>query len=309
MRREKWNLLLISESGDDFRQFTLRNRAMQLAVGGASFFSIAIFAVLGLIGFQGGQNARTAQLEREKAILAGELAAIRGRVAELEDDLVFLADRDVELRLLAGLEPINPEVLQVGVGGPGQPVLEEHALFELDEEVGKEAFAVTYDLTALQRRTRLLRESILEASDSLAAHRALLESTPSILPTAGRLTSGFTSARMHPIHNQTLPHEGLDIAAPRGTPIMAAANGRVSFAGQRAGYGNVVEIDHGFGYTTLYGHASRLLVTRGQEVERGDIIAEVGSTGFATSPHLHYEVRVNGRPVNPTNFIITGAVP
>jgi len=309
MRRKNWTLLLISDLGDEFRQFTLRNRTVRMALGGAGFFSFAVLGLLGVIGFQGGQTMRTAQLEREKTVLAHELSAIRGRVGELEEHLTFLADRDVELRLLAGLEPINAEVLQVGVGGPGQPVLEGHPLFELDEEMGKEAFAVTYDLNALERRSRLLRESILEASDSLAAHRDLLESTPSILPTAGRLTSGFSNARMHPIHNRALPHEGIDISAPRGTPIMAAANGRVTFAGQRAGYGLVVEIDHGFGYSTLYGHASRLVARRGQAVQRGEVIAEVGSTGIATSPHLHYEVLVNGRPVNPMNFILSGAIP
>jgi murein DD-endopeptidase MepM/ murein hydrolase activator NlpD len=114
---------------------------------------------------------------------------------------------------------------------------------------------------------------------------------------------------VHPIHNQVLPHEGIDVSAPMGTPILAAAKGRVAFAGQRDGYGLVVEIDHGFGYVTLYGHASRALVTRGQQVARGDLIAQVGRSGIATSPHLHYEVRVNDRPVNPMRFVITGAVP
>jgi murein DD-endopeptidase MepM/ murein hydrolase activator NlpD len=168
---------------------------------------------------------------------------------------------------------------------------------------------VTYDLNALERRTRLLRESLLEASDSLSAHRELLQATPSILPTAGLLTSGFTNARMHPIHNRALPHEGIDVAAPRGTPILAAANGRVTFAGRRSGYGLVVELDHGYGHSTLYGHADRIQVRVGQQVQRGDVIALVGSTGMATSPHLHYEVRVGGQPVNPMNYVITGAVP
>jgi murein DD-endopeptidase MepM/ murein hydrolase activator NlpD len=223
--------------------------------------------------------------------------------------LAFLAERDAELRVMAGLDPIDPEVLQVGVGGPGSPALETHPLYELNQAISKEAFAASYDLNALERRSRLLRESILEASDSLAAHRDLLEATPSILPTRGRLSSNFTSARMHPIHNQVLPHEGVDISAPRGTPIMAAAKGRVVFAGQRSGYGLLVELDHGFGYSTVYGHASKLLVTRGQTVQRGEVIAQVGSSGLATSPHVHYEVRISDRPVNPMNFVLSGVVP
>jgi len=83
----------------------------------------------------------------------------------------------------------------------------------------------------------------------------------------------------------------------------------VSFAGRRVGYGLTVELDHGFGYSTLYGHADKVLVRVGQRVERGDVIAQVGNTGIATSPHLHYEVRIGGVPVNPMNYVITGAVP
>jgi murein DD-endopeptidase MepM/ murein hydrolase activator NlpD len=132
---------------------------------------------------------------------------------------------------------------------------------------------------------------------------------PSILPTAGFLSSRFSTSRQHPIHHTPLPHEGIDVAAPQGTPILAAAKGTVVFAGRRAGYGLMVEIDHGFGYVTRYGHASKLLVRPGQKVNRGLVIAQVGSTGYATSPHLHYEIRVGGTPRNPLQYVITGAVP
>jgi murein DD-endopeptidase MepM/ murein hydrolase activator NlpD len=111
-------------------------------------------------------------------------------------------------------------------------------------------------------------------------------------------------ARMHPIHNRPLPHEGVDISAPMDTPIFAAAKGRVVRAGWAVGYGLAVEIDHGFGFTTLYGHASRLIAQVGQEVLRGEMIARVGSTGLSTSSHLHYEVRVNGVPQDPAAFIL-----
>jgi murein DD-endopeptidase MepM/ murein hydrolase activator NlpD len=309
MFREKWTLLLVPERGDEVRRLTLRTRALAIALGGAGLACLTLIAAMGFVGFQGGRTANALQLERENAILTAELGTIQARVHDLEGELSFLADRDREFRTLAGLDQIDEEVLQVGIGGPGSPSLEEHPLHEVDPETGARAFAVAYDLNALERRSRLLRESLLEASDSLAAHRDLLESTPSILPTDGFLSSGFTQARVHPIHNQVLPHEGIDVSAPMGTPILAAAKGRVAFAGQRDGYGLVVEIDHGFGYVTLYGHASRALVTRGQQVARGDLIAQVGRSGIATSPHLHYEVRVNDRPVNPMRFVITGAVP
>jgi murein DD-endopeptidase MepM/ murein hydrolase activator NlpD len=309
MRREKWTLLLVSDSGDDLRQFTFGRRALRRVLGGTGFFGFAFVALVGWFAFQGSTDLRTAKLEREKELLLSELTAVQDRIAEIEENLADIAVKDAEVRVLAGLEPIDPEVLQVGVGGPGSPTLESHPLFELDSEAGKRAFAVSYDLNALERRSRLLRASISEASDSLAAQRDLLEATPSILPTAGRLTSGFSYSRLHPIYDKAVPHEGIDISAPRGTAIMAAAKGRVTFAGQRDGYGLMVEIDHGYGYQTLYGHASQLLVRVGQEISRGDVIALVGSTGIATSPHLHYEVRVKDRPVNPMHYVIPGGRP
>ena len=233
----------------------------------------------------------------------------RQRVQGLESTLDQIAEKDARYRNLAGLEPFDPEVLEVGVGGPGLDSPESHPLRQVDPDAAETAFALSYDLNALERRARLLTESLDEARDSLQAHHDLLESTPSILPTHGWLSSRFSQSRMHPVHNRPLPHEGVDIAANKGTPIYAAAKGRVTRAGWVAGYGLTVEIDHGYGYTTLYGHASKLLVRRGQEVTRGEAIAQVGSTGITTSSNLHYEVRVNDQPQNPANFILPDVVP
>lgn len=118
------------------------------------------------------------------------------------------------------------------------------------------------------------------------------------LPVSGRISSGF-GGRYHPILKRTRMHTGVDIAAPSGTAIHAAGDGEVIFAGWRGGYGNCIIIDHGGGTATLYGHCSRLYVGVGRKVSTGDTIAAVGSTGLATGPHLHWEVRINGTPVNP----------
>lgn len=122
-----------------------------------------------------------------------------------------------------------------------------------------------------------------------------------VRPVEGRLTSGF-GMRVHPIFKVRKRHTGVDIAAPAGTPIRAADGGVVVEAGYIRGYGYTVIIDHGGGVATLYAHCSALLVAAGQEVTRGQIIARVGSTGYSTGPHLHFEVRVNGEPVNPLSY-------
>ncbi|MBA3726171.1 MAG: peptidoglycan DD-metalloendopeptidase family protein [Armatimonadetes bacterium] len=118
------------------------------------------------------------------------------------------------------------------------------------------------------------------------------------LPVNGMLTSGF-GRRVHPITGRSRMHTGLDIAAPTGTPIHASGSGTVIYSGYRGGYGNCIIIDHGGGQASLYGHCSRLYVGVGKTVDKGDVIAAVGSTGMSTGPHLHWEIRINGTPVNP----------
>ncbi len=309
MRDTRWQLLLVTDDTTPVRQVSVRPRTLYLTVGCGAVLGLLFVGLFATIGVGVTSELRALHLERKNAVLSEELKGMRARIGELEGSFAELAERDRHVRALAGLDALDDEVMEVGIGGPGTPDLETHPLWSVDVELGAEAFAIQYDLNAMERRARLLNESLAEASDSLMAHRDLLERTPSILPTSGYLSSGFSNARMHPIHNRALPHEGVDITAPRGTPIMAAAKGRVTFSGRRSGYGLVVEIDHGYGYSTLYGHASELLVRDGQHVERGEVIAQVGRTGIATSPHLHYEVRIGGRPVNPMNYVFTGAIP
>jgi murein DD-endopeptidase MepM/ murein hydrolase activator NlpD len=141
------------------------------------------------------------------------------------------------------------------------------------------------------------------ADRAVADHRPRRASAPEVLevadlPVTGRVTSGY-GVRRDPFTGAPSTHHGLDVGAPDGTPIRSPARGVVLSAGPKGGYGNAVEIDHGDGLVTLYGHASELLVSKGETVEPGQEIATVGSTGRATGPHLHFEVRVAGRPVDP----------
>jgi murein DD-endopeptidase MepM/ murein hydrolase activator NlpD len=139
-------------------------------------------------------------------------------------------------------------------------------------------------------------------ADSLAHDVEQLARIPLILPTVGRVSSQFALRRYHPIFHITRPHEGVDIAAPMGTPVIAPAAGIVVTTTTRTGYGLFLEVDHGRGIVTRYGHLSRVLVHVGQAVTRGQLLANVGSSGISTGPHLHYEIRVAGEVVDPLLF-------
>jgi murein DD-endopeptidase MepM/ murein hydrolase activator NlpD len=153
----------------------------------------------------------------------------------------------------------------------------------------------------------LRANELLSALDQMNLHRIAAERLPFSIPVRGtyRNTSGF-GYRTDPFNGGRRLHAGIDFAGARGTNIVAGGDGTVVFAGRQSGYGLMVEIDHGFGITTRYAHMTRLHVTRGERVSRGEHIGDMGCTGRCTGTHLHYEVRRNGNPVNPMTFITAG---
>ena len=304
MTGDKWTFLVVRGEDRPVEQYSVSTRMLRFLVVAGSLLVVAVLGFGLSSGLEGVARVQAARLKVRNQALEQELSQFDNRIKSLESVLDKLASNDANFRSIAGLEVIDPEVLQAGVGGPGLGSPQASPLWNVDPGEAQATFATGYDLSALERRARLLSESLDEATDSVLAHRDLLESTPSILPTAGWVSSRFSLSRMHPIHNIPLPHEGIDIAAPMNTPIFAAAKGKVVRAGWVEGYGLTVEIDHGYGFHTLYGHASKLIVQAGEEVTRGEMIARVGSTGISTASHLHYEIRVNGVPEDPSPFIL-----
>jgi len=310
MAGDLWRRMLLDDDRDGpDERLSISRRSVVRAARGILAAGVVIVAAFAWLLLDGSARLEAERLQREKARLAGQLDELRTRVTDLEGSLQGLAEHNARMRVIAGMAAIDDDVLEVGVGGPGLARPQQNPLWAADSALASTAFTVSYDLQALERRARLLSESMAEATDSLVVHRDLLERTPSILPTDGLVSSSFSRARWHPILDRAIPHEGMDISASRGTPIFAAARGTVVRAGRLPGYGDMVEIDHGHGYVTRYGHVSKLLVRRGQRVERGDAIAQVGSSGTATSPHLHYEVLVDGVPRNPEHFILASISP
>jgi len=308
MARGRVTLVIVSDNPARVRQVRLSRDVVRLAVAAV----LLVFSVLGslAVGFFVRESERVTvkRLSRQNALLEAELDRIQETVAELRKALDVLSKKDAHFRLVAGLEPLDEEVLQAGIGGPGTETLESSELWRLDARQGERAFSTAYDLNAMLRRAQVLSMSWDAALNSLEERYEELVSTPSIAPVVGYISSAFSRQRWHPILDRPRPHQGIDIVAPKGTPIHATARGRVTFAGRNGDYGLMVELDHGRGYVTRYAHASRTLVKVGQVVERGQPIAEVGATGLAVAPHVHYEVLLNGRPVNPRDYILNTEV-
>ncbi|MGH7658069.1 MAG: M23 family metallopeptidase, partial [Gemmatimonadales bacterium] len=236
-------------------------------VGGAAVTLFFVALLFGYSTFTRASSINQAdRVERQNVALISEIDLLHGRLAILSDTLSTIADRDERIRLLTNLEPNDPAVQQAGIGGP---VLTNIARLSRDSLLPNNTGQVRVDLNQMIRRANLLAASYDEAADSLASNIARVKAMPSIMPTDGYITSSFSMLRMHPILNRARPHEGIDIMAPKGTPIHATAGGVVKAAGWESGYGRSVRIDHGFGMVTRYAHASKILVRRGQRVKRG----------------------------------------
>jgi murein DD-endopeptidase MepM/ murein hydrolase activator NlpD len=214
--------------------------------------------------------------------------------ARLQEELLAYANFDDSLRIVHDLEPIPEDVREAGVGGPVTN-LTQMIKFGRDKNVD--------DLELALRQAQLQNDSFHEIITAQARTQHIFDHTPALKPTGGPVCSGFCWRR-NPIFGGLQFHKGLDVATVTGTPIFAPADGVVRFAGMKGGYGYCVFIRHGYGFETRYGHCSRVLVQEGQEVKRGDVIAFVGATGWATGPHLHYEVLVGGTHVDPQQYIL-----
>ncbi len=307
MNERRWRVVVVPPGSGTSKVYEVSQNLVKLALGVGLVFVLATVLLTYTTLSRTVTIARHQGLVQENQVLARELGLMEGRISVLRDTLGAIQQRSARIRLLANLDPLDPQVAEAGIGGPA---VTSSAMQELRTAgvLGERTADVKVDLNAMIRRADLLASSFSEAADSLELHTARLAATPSILPSSGWLVSAFSQMRSHPILHIDRPHEGIDVQAPAGTPIEAPAAGIVTSAGWSTGYGNTITIDHGFGLVTRYAHASRLLVRAGQRVKRGERIALVGNTGLATGPHLHYEVHVNGKPVDPLRYVLPDVV-
>jgi murein DD-endopeptidase MepM/ murein hydrolase activator NlpD len=247
----------------------------------SGYFSFQYFTSLS-------QSHELHRLKKENRELQSSNEQFSKSVEDLRGQLRFVEERTRKLAIVAG---INPQEIQTP-GGVGGLVSDSTIGSPHQDEIDRMTF-----------RSRRLTSDLGILESRLQERERLWSSTPSIAPVRGLLTDSY-GGRYDPFTGRPSTHSGIDIATPQGRPIIAPADGVVAKAEWASGYGKVVFLSHGYGYSSRYGHLSKINVKPGQKVKRGDVIGLVGSTGRSTGPHLHYEVRLNGQPMNPLEFIL-----
>jgi len=261
-----------SRSRSQIRRICVHKRWVKIsAVVGCFLLGAAIYGIYGLT-----QRIWHQRVEQENARLRAENEKQRQQLDNLNHRVEAVEDASRRLAEISGVNSQQPS--RNGAGGPFLPLVEASTVEHKTDQLERELHA--YEVA--------LRERV---------------AVPSIWPVEGILESGV-GGRRNPFGGGSYEyHEGQDIEADFGAPVFATASGAVTIACGQNGYGNVVYIDHGNGFSTRYGHLSEINVTVGQRIERGEILGRVGSTGRSTGPHLHYEVRVNNEPVNPRPYM------
>ena len=280
-------------------------RRFTIALGPALATVAGVLALPVLIGFGAALQAKAqvAQLYTTSAALEIENTNFRAATEALTGQIQGLQSAITELGAQAALDPalqnsmdkLPAVVKNRAMGGDSSSAPPVAPLTALGSP--EDTFGLLRDLLrGIESNLRIVRSDV-DKRNALAA------ATPSIWPAHGWLSSGM-GTRRDPIDGGSDFHPGLDISADHGSPVYATADGTVKQAAREGGYGNLVVVDHGYGLETRYGHLSRYRVKPGDQVKRGDVVGLVGSTGRSTGSHLHYEVRVNGRLLNPLQLLL-----
>jgi murein DD-endopeptidase MepM/ murein hydrolase activator NlpD len=242
-------------------------------------------------------------MQADQKLMKLKLVFFANEMKKSQEMLEQVRENDAQLRTLLDMKS-KKAILEndKGKGGPSKDDVSDLQLALTDRIYDMSQQDIQRHAVALQAETQKRLDSFKEIMQYVKDQRVIYRATPNIWPTLGHITSTF-GYRIHPIYAVNDFHSGLDIASNKGTAIYATADGTVRLSEWQPGYGRLVIIDHGYGYRTYYGHLSKLLVSHGARVKRGQLIALMGSTGTSTGPHLHYEVQYCGSPVNPVKFL------
>lgn len=310
MANRFYTFMLIPERSSQVKKWMVSQRTVQIAIG---VLGVAVFFVL-FASFYMFQFFYKKSVFEETSLrnqyLESQLHFMQNKVDLADSTLVRIQNFEQKLRVITQLDTQTPSSTAIGpISDEDQKLLDNSnfgqqtlvAYASTPKYSGIESLELNVD--QVHKKATLQEQSLQELYELLKDQHSLLSSTPSVAPVRGLYTSGF-GYRISPFTGKRQLHSGIDLSAPTGTQVYAPADGVVSKIENDPGYGKVLVISHGYGFSTLYGHNSKINVKVGQKVKRGELISEVGSTGRSTGPHLHYEVRVNGVEVNPVKYIL-----
>jgi len=303
-----YTLLFIDDKGTPVRETLVSKRSIRL-------LTVLLLIFFGFIGTGAYHYMRLhkavadkenllASLEQQKAEIEGQRTQIQtfaNEINQLKSSLLALNEFEHKIRIMANLEHKTDQASLFAIGGsmpddldPNRPLNQDH------DSLIREMHA---HMDQVQQASSVQENSFATLMKSLEKKRNLLAATPSLRPTKGWISSDF-GYRISPFTGRREFHNGLDLATREGTPIIAPADGVVTYSGKKWLMGNMITIDHGYGMLTHFGHIKELIAQKGDRVKRGEVIALVGNTGRSTGPHVHYMVRLNGVPVNPERYIL-----
>jgi murein DD-endopeptidase MepM/ murein hydrolase activator NlpD len=318
---DRYSVIVVADPTAPVRRFEIRKDHFKRGVYGVGIAAVLLTLCLGDYVRVRIAHSELNHLRAESAEQKEQIRSFSVTLSGVKSKLANISEFERKVRIIANLPGSaaigGEEVVEVG---PETPTLESQldgveipvpteAEAPAVEQPPAEADTEEPSFESLQLDAQHLGEvasaqerSLAEITDQLESKRAHLASTPAIWPTKGWLTSRFGS-RISPFTNRKQFHAGIDIAGQRGTDVISPARGKVVYSGSRGPLGKSLIIDHGYGVRTLYGHGDDLYVKNGDHVERGQRIAALGSTGRSTGPHLHYVVEVEGKAVNPLDYI------
>ena len=309
MMHKKLTFLVFNQAGKPLQQKTISAKLIWFL--GVSLVVCAAVVGWGAYDYYGlKKNQALADRLAEKLTCQTEaLVQQRQAIQKYADDinrikgkLSQVTELERKIRVIANLEGNDSQSGVFGIGGAFPEDLDARS--ELNQSPGSLIREINQHIDVLEKTAEEKKERLPVLMEKLEKERNLLLATPSIWPAKGWLASkfGYRSSPFAKAKDRVF-HKGIDVSANIGTPIYATANGTVTFSGHRGSLGKMIVIDHGHGLVTKYAHNHKLLKKKGDTVKRGDHIALVGNTGRSTGPHVHYEVHLNGMPVNPLNYI------
>jgi len=319
LAKKAYTVLIISQKASKVKKFIFSPLTIKI---GVVALGVAIAIIAFIIYDYAIYKKKVFELEELRAKTQSQHAEIRSfleKITILEEQLNRL--KEMEKQMAVDLKEVN-ELKKTKSGNPTLHPKKTSTLVPEWENKEKEmsplptqevtilegqrsplVSSLCRDIFALCKRAFHQEQNLTELREFLLAKKSVLQSIPSLWPVFGHISSRFGDTRLSPSSGGIRPHVGVDISSPQGTPILAPADGKVSFAGRVSEYGRLVCLNHGHGFATLYGHLEELKVQTGERVYKGQIIGTVGNTGKSTGPHLHYEVHVQGIPRNPVHYL------